>query len=422
MPTHHSALPRPASSAIHRACQLACAAALLGTVTLSHAQDAQISDDVIRLGVISDLAGPFADITGPGTVTAVQMAIDDFGGKVLGKKIELVTADHQNKADIAASKAREWFDTGKVDALMDVAVSAPALAVLEVAKQKNKVIVFNGPGIDRLTNDLCMPSTVHYVYDTYALANVTASAITQRGGKDWFFLTADYAFGNSLQEEASKVVNANGGKVLGAAKHPIAATDFASFMMTAQQSKAQIIGLANAGADTVNSVKAAREFGLLGGSSKQTLAGLLMYITDVHALGLKTASGLMLTEGFYWDMNDETRAFSKRYFAKMKKMPNMSQAGAYSSTMHYLKAVQAAKTDDTAKVMTQMKSTPINDFFAKNGRIREDGRMVHDMYLFQVKSPAESKYPWDYFKLVATVPGDKAFLPLAQSKCPMVKK
>ena len=407
-----------------RALPTACLAALLATAGIGSAQadEMKISDDIVRLGILSDLAGPFADITGPGTVTAVQMAIDDFGGKVLGKKIELVTADHQNKADIAASKAREWFDTGKVDALMDVAVSAPALAVLEVAKQKNKVVIFNGPGLDRLTNDLCMPSTVHYVYDTYALANVTASAITQRGGKDWFFLTADYAFGNSLQEQASKVVIANGGKVVGAAKHPIAATDFASFMMTAQQSKAQVIGLANAGGDTVNAVKAAREFGLIGPNSKQTLAGLLMYITDVHALGLRTASGLMLTEGFYWDMNDETRAWSKRYFAKMKKMPNMSQAGAYSSTMHYLKAVEAAKTDDTAKVMTQMKATPINDFFAKNGRIREDGRMVHDMYLFQVKTPTESKAPWDYFKLIATVPGDKAFLPLSQSQCPLVTK
>ena len=413
--THYNPLPG--------ACRALCTSlALLAATGAASAQDVKISDDIVRLGILTDLSGPFADITGPGSAAAIQMAIDDFGGQVLGKKIELLVADHQNKADIASNKAREWFDTGKVDALMDVAVSAPALAVLEVAKQKNKVIVFNGPGIDRLTNDLCMPSTVHYVYDTYALANVTASAITQRGGKDWFFLTADYAFGNSLQEEASKVVNANGGKVLGAAKHPIAATDFASFMMTAQQSKAQIIGLANAGADTVNAVKAAREFGLIGANSKQTLAGLLMYITDVHALGLKTASGLMLTEGFYWDMNDETRAFSKRYFAKMKKMPNMSQAGAYSSTMHYLKAVQAAKTDDTAKVMAQMKATPINDFFAKNGRIREDGRMVHDMYLFEVKSQAESKYPWDYYKLMATVPGDKAFLPLSQSKCPMVKK
>jgi branched-chain amino acid transport system substrate-binding protein len=330
--------------------------------------------------------------------------------------------DHQNKADVAASKAREWFDTGKVDAIMDVAVSAPALAVLEVAKQKQKVIIFNGPGTDRLTNDLCMPSTVHYVYDTYALANVTASAITQRGGKDWFFITADYAFGHSLQEQASAVVTAQGGKVLGAAKHPIGATDFASFLLNAQNSKAQVIGLANSGGDTVNTIKAAREFGLTQGKNKQTLAGLLMYINDIHAIGLRTAGGLMLTEAFYWDMNDATRAWSKRYFEKMKKMPNMSQAGAYSSTMHYLKAVQAAKTDDTATVMAQMKATPINDFFAKNGRIREDGRMVHDMYLFEVKPQAESKYPWDYYKLLATVPGDKAFLPLAQSKCPMVNK
>ena len=400
-------------------------AALSATLALGAAttlaQDVQISDDVVRLGILSDLAGPFADITGPGSVAAVQMAIDDFGGKVLGKKIELIAADHQNKADIASSKAREWFDTGKVDAIMDVAVSAPALAVLEIAKQKQKVIIFNGPGLDRLTNDLCMPSTVHYVYDTYALANVTASAITERGGKDWFFITADYAFGHSLQDQASAVVTAHGGKVLGAAKHPIGATDFASFLLSAQNSKAQVIGLANAGGDTVNTIKAAREFGLTQGK-KQQLAGLLMYINDVHAIGLRTAAGLMLTEAFYWDMNEETRAWSKRYFEKMKKMPNMSQAGAYSSTMHYLKAVQAAKTDDTAKVMAQIKATPINDFFAKNGRIREDGRMVHDMYLFEVKSQAESKYPWDYYKLVATVPGDKAFLPLSQSKCPLVKK
>lgn len=405
-----------------RACRaLSAGLALLATALAVPAQ-AQISDDVVRVGILTDLNGPFADITGPGSVAAIQMAIDDFGRTVLGKKIELVVADHQNKADIASSKAREWFDTGKVDAIMDVAVSAPALAVLDVAKQKQKVVIFNGPGIDRLTNDLCMPSTVHYVYDTYALANVTASAITQRGGKNWHFITADYAFGNSLQEEATKVVLANGGKVLGSSKHPIGATDFASFLLSAQNSKAQVIGLANAGSDTVNTIKAAREFGLTQGKDKQVLAGLLMYINDVHAIGQRTAGGLMLTEAFYWDMNDETRAWSKRYFEKMKKMPNMSQAGAYSSTMHYLKAVQAAKTDDTAKVMAQMKAMPINDFFAKNGRIREDGRMVHDMYLFEVKSQAESKYPWDYYKLVATVPGDKAFLPLSQSKCPMIKK
>ena len=408
---------------LHRACQALCASvALLAAATGASAQETRISDDVVRLGILTDLNGPFADITGPGSAAAIQMAIDDFGGQVLGKKIELLVADHQNKADIASSKARDWFDTGKLDAILDVAVSAPALAVLEVAKQKQKVIIFNGPGTDRLTNDLCMPSTVHYVYDSYALANVTASAITQRGGKDWYFITADYAFGHSLQEQASTVVTAQGGKVLGAAKHPIAATDFASFMLSAQNSKAQVIGLANAGSDTVNAIKAAREFGMTQGKNKQTLAGLLMYINDIHAIGLRTAGGLMLTEAFYWDMNDATRAWSKRYFEKMKKMPNMSQAGAYSSTMHYLKAVQAAKTDDTATVMAQMKATPINDFFAKNGRIREDGRMVHDMYLFEVKPQAESKYPWDYYKLVATVPGDKAFMPLAQSKCPMINK
>lgn len=419
-------MPRPTPSTptrLHRACQALCASvALLAAATGASAQGVRISDDVVRLGILTDLNGPFADITGPGSAAAIQMAIDDFGGQVLGKKIELLVGDHQNKADIASSKARDWFDTGKLDAIMDVAVSAPALAVLEVAKQKQKVIIFNGPGTDRLTNDLCMPSTVHYVYDTYALANVTASAITQRGGKDWYFITADYAFGHSLQEQASTVVNAQGGKVLGAAKHPMAATDFASFLLSAQNSKAQVVGLANAGADTVNTIKAAREFGLTQGKNKQTLAGLLMYINDIHAIGLRTAGGLMLTEAFYWDMNEETRTWSKRYFEKMKKMPNMSQAGAYSSTMHYLKAVQAAKTDDTAAVMAQMKAMPINDFFAKNGRIREDGRMVHDMYLFEVKQQAESKYPWDYYKLVATVPGDKAFLPLSQSKCPMIKK
>jgi branched-chain amino acid transport system substrate-binding protein len=414
-------MQRPLPTALRQCARTVLSATIALGAATALAQDAQISDDVVRLGILTDLNGPFADITGPGSVAAIQMAIDDFGGKVLGKKIELIAADHQNKADIASSKAREWFDTGKVDAIMDVAVSAPALAVLEVAKQKQKVIMFSGPGIDRLTGDLCMPSTVHYAYDTYALANVTASAITQRGGKDWFFITADYAFGHSLQEQASAVVTAQGGKVLGAAKHPIGATDFASFLLSAQNSKAQVIGLANAGGDTVNTIKAAREFGLTQGK-KQQLAGLLMYINDIHAIGLRTAAGLMLTEGFYWDMNDETRAWSKRYFEKMKKMPNMSQAGAYSSTMHYLKAVQAAKTDDTAAVMAKMKSTPINDFYAKNGRIREDGRMVHDMYLFEVKSQAESKYPWDYYKLVATVPGDKAFLPLSQSKCPMVKK
>ncbi|GAA7759002.1 MULTISPECIES: ABC transporter substrate-binding protein [Cupriavidus] len=380
-----------------------------------------ISDDVVKIGLLLDMSGLYSDVTGRGSAAAAQMAIDDFGGKVLGKKIELVVVDHQNKADIAANKAREWFDQDHVDAILDVAASAPALAVLDVAKQKNKIVVFSGPGTERITNDLCTPVSVHYAYDTYALANTTARAMVERGGKTWFFLTADYAFGHTLQQSATAVVNEAGGRVLGAARHPLNTSDFASYLLQAQASKAQVVGLANAGGDTVNAIKAASEFGLTR-NGNQKLAGLLLYINDIHAIGLKTAQGLVLTEAFYWDMNDATRAWSRRYFEKVKKMPNMSQAGVYSSVSHYLKAVQATGTDETAAVMKQMKATPINDFFAKNGRIREDGRMVHDMYLFEVKKPEESKYPWDYYKLLATVPGDQAFIPPSKSQCPLLKK
>ncbi|WP_454711908.1 ABC transporter substrate-binding protein [Cupriavidus nantongensis] len=404
---------REGAGALALAAALSCGAA--------HAQPrAAISDDVVKLGMLLDMSGLYADVTGRGSATAAQMAIDDFGGKVLGKKIELVVVDHQNKADIAASKAREWYDTGNVDAILDVAASAPALAVLEVAKQKNRIVVFSGPGTERITNDLCTPVSVHYAYDTYALANTTARATVQRGGKSWFFLTADYAFGHTLQDSATAVINESGGKVLGAARHPIGASDFASYLLQAQASKAQIVGLANAGGDTINAIKAASEFGLTRNHT-QRMAGLLLYVNDIHAIGLKTSAGLLLTEGFYWDMNEATRAWSRRYFEKLKKMPNMSQAGAYSSVMHYLKAVQAAGTDETAAVMKQMKSMPINDFFAKNGRIREDGRMIHDMYLFEVKTPAESRYPWDYYKVVATVPGEQAFMPASKSKCPLLR-
>ncbi|MDF9430286.1 ABC transporter substrate-binding protein [Cupriavidus gilardii] len=398
-----------------------CALALGGTAHAQAQPKATLSDDLVKVGLILDMSGLYADVTGRGSATAAQMAIDDFGGKVLGRKIELVVADHQNKADIAANKAREWFDTDRVDAILDVAASAPALAVLEVAKQKNRIVVFSGPGTERLTNDLCTPISVHYAYDTYALANTTARAMVQRGGKSWYFLTADYAFGHTLQDSATTVVTEAGGKVLGAARHPIGASDFASYLLQAQASKAQVVGLANAGGDSVNAIKAAHEFGLTR-DNKQKLAGLLLYINDIHAIGLKTASGLVLTEAFYWDMNDATRKWSRRYFDKLKKMPNMSQAGVYSSVMHYLKAVQAAGTDETAAVMKQMKAMPIQDFFTANGRIREDGRMVHDMYLFEVKSPAESKYPWDYYKVLATVPGDQAFIPPSQSKCPLLKR
>lgn len=401
----------------------ACALSLGGTAyAQAPAQPkAALSDDLVKVGLILDMSGLYADVTGRGSATAAQMAIDDFGGKVLGRKIELVVADHQNKADIAANKAREWFDTDRVDAILDVAASAPALAVLEVAKQKNRIVVFSGPGTERLTNDLCTPISVHYAYDTYALANTTARAMVQRGGKTWYFLTADYAFGHTLQDSATTVVTEAGGKVLGAARHPIGASDFASYLLQAQASKAQVVGLANAGGDSVNAIKAAHEFGLTR-DNKQKLAGLLLYINDIHAIGLKTAAGLVLTEAFYWDMNDATRKWSRRYFDKLKKMPNMSQAGVYSSVMHYLKAVQAAGTDETAAVMKQMKAMPIQDFFTANGRIREDGRMVHDMYLFEVKTQAESKYPWDYYKVLATVPGDQAFIPPSKSKCPLLKR
>jgi branched-chain amino acid transport system substrate-binding protein len=419
--SHHGGDTMKNSVIQHVLGAIAVAASLCAAAPASAQPKGGISDDIVKIGLLLDMSGLYADVTGRGSAAAAQMAIDDFGGKVLGKKIELVVVDHQNKADIAANKAREWFDQDKVDAILDVAASAPALAVLDVAKQKNKIVVFSGPGTERITNDLCTPVSVHYAYDTYALANTTAKAMVQRGGKSWFFLTADYAFGHTLQQSATTVVTEAGGQVLGAARHPINTSDFASYLLQAQASRAQVVGLANAGGDTVNAIKAAAEFGLTRNGT-QKLAGLLLYINDIHAIGLKTAQGLVLTEAFYWDMNDATRAWSRKYFDKVKKMPNMSQAGVYSSVTHYLKAVQAASTDDTAAVMKQMKSMPINDFFAKNGRIREDGRMVHDMYLFEVKKPEESKYPWDYYKLLATVPGDQAFMPAAKSQCPLLKK
>ncbi|MGE8679625.1 MAG: ABC transporter substrate-binding protein, partial [Achromobacter marplatensis] len=309
----------------------------------AHAQSAAVSDDIVRLGLILDMSGVYADVTGKGSATAAEMAIADFGGTVLGKKIDLMVVDHQNKADIAAAKAREWYDTQKVDAIMDVAGSAPALAVLEVAREKKKIVVFSGPGTERITNDLCSPYSVHYTYDTWSLANTTARATVEKGGKTWYFLTADYAFGHTLQASATEVVKANGGTVLGASRHPLGSSDFASYLLQAQASKAQVVGLANAGGDTVNAIKAASEFGLTKGGQK--MAGLLLYINDIHAIGLEAAAGLTLTEAFYWDMNDQTRAWSQRYYDKLKKMPNMSQAGTYSSVMHYLKAVQAAGTD-----------------------------------------------------------------------------
>jgi len=379
----------------------------------------KLSDGVVKIGLILDMNSLYADLTGEGSVTAARMAIEAFGGKVLGVPIELVYADHQNKADLAAAKAREWFDTDKVDVIADVAASATALAALEVARQKNRIIMFSGPGATRLTNENCSPVSIHYSYDTYAMAVGTGKGVLKNGGDTWFFVTADYAFGHTLEKDTTDVIKAEGGKVLGSVRHPLNSIDMSSFLLQAQASKAKVIGLANAGGDTINSIKTANEFGI---TKTQSLAALLAFINDIHALGLNTAKGMLLTESFYWDMNDETRKWARRYFERMKKMPNMIQAGTYSSITHYLRAVQATGTDDTATVMAKMKSTPINDFFVKNGRIREDGRMLREMYVFEVKQPAESKYPWDYYKLKATVPANEAFLPVAKSVCPLLRK
>jgi branched-chain amino acid transport system substrate-binding protein len=399
---------------------LATAAALLfGSGLSAHAQE-KISDGVVKIGLIEDMSSIYADITGVGAVTAAKMAVEDFGGKVLGKPIEVVSADHQNKADIASATAREWFDSGHVDALMDVAASATALAAIDVAKEKNKIVMLSGPGAARITNEACTPVSVHYTYDNYALSHGTGSAMVKAGYDSWFFITADYAFGHDLEQNTAAVVKASGGHVLGDVRVPINTADFSSALLQAQASKAKAVGLANAGADTTNAIKQAAEFGLVRGGQK--LAGLLIFINDVNTLGLQTAQGMLLTDAFYWDRNDESRAWSRRYFQRMNRMPNMVQAGIYSATMHYLAAVAAAGTDETQDVMEKMRATPINDFFAKDGRIRADGRMVHDMYLYEVKKPDESKEKWDYYKLVATIPADQAFTPLSESKCPLVKK
>jgi branched-chain amino acid transport system substrate-binding protein len=348
------------------------------------------------------------------------MAIEDFGGKMFGKNIEIVNADHQNKPDIAKSVTQQWFDRDKVDMTVENLNSAVALTVQALGKEKNKITIVTGAASSRITNEDCAPDTgIHYLMDTIALSNVVGKAIVKDGGNSWFFLTADYAFGHSLEKDTGEVVKAAGGKVMGAVRHPLSTGDFSSFLLQAQSSGAKVVGLANAGGDTVNSIKAASEFGL---TKKQNLAALLMLISDVHAVGLNTAQGLYLTEGWYWNMNDESRKWASRFEATMKRKPNSNHASVYSSTLHYLNAVKAAGTDDTAAVMKKMRETPINDMFAKGGKLREDGRMVHDMYLFQVKSPAESKGAWDYYNLKGTVKGEDAFQSLAASRCTALKK
>ena len=381
---------------------------------------AKISGDVVKIAVLSDMSGVYSDIGGKGSIVAAQMAVDTFGGKILGKPIEIVSADHQNKADIGANKAREWFDTQGVDLIVDVPNSGVAIAVSKVANEKHKLFIVSGAGSSRLTNEDCNPYTMHYVYDTYATGGVTGRAVVEHGGKTWFFITADYAFGHSLQDDTTRAVKAAGGQVLGSVLHPLSASDFSSYLLQAQASKAKVIGLANAGGDTINTIKTAADFGI---NKTQTLAGLLVYITDVNSLTLQRAQGMYVAEGFYWDMNDETRKFGKAFAARMGgKMPNMSQAGVYSSVLQYLKAIQATGTDDADVVIKKLRETTLNDAFVKNGKIRPDNRMVHDFYLFQVKSPGDSKYPYDYYKLISTIPADQAFQPLSESRCPMVKK
>jgi branched-chain amino acid transport system substrate-binding protein len=394
-----------------------CLLLLVGSNASAQAKNGKMPD-VIKIGVLTDMSGVYSDLGGPGSVAAAQMAVDEFGGKVLGKPVQVVYADHQNKADVGANKAREWFDTQGVGLIVDVPNSGVGIAVSKVANEKHKLFIVSGAGSSRLTNEDCNPYTIHYVYDTYATGGVIGRAVVQHGGNSWFFITADYAFGKSLQEDTTRAVKAAGGQIVGSVLHPLSAADFSSYLLQAQSSGARVIGLANAGGDTINSIKTASEFGI---SKKQTLAGLLVFIVDVNSIGLQTAQGMYVAEGFYWDMNDESRKFAKAYFSRIKKMPTMGHAGVYSSVLQYLKAIQAAGTDDPDTILKKLKETTLNDAFVKNGKIRADGRMVHDFYLFQVKSPSESKYPWDYYKLIATVPADQAFQPLSESRCPLIK-
>ncbi|SDG72949.1 amino acid/amide ABC transporter substrate-binding protein, HAAT family [Bradyrhizobium sp. Rc2d] len=399
---------------------LIAVAAMVALVHHAGAQTAGMSDDAVKIGVLTDMSGQFSHESGEGAVTAVKMAAEDFGGKVLGKPIEVLVADHQNKPDIASGLARKWFDVDHVDMVANLINSSIALTVSQLAKEKNRIAIINGSGSSRLTNDACTPNSVHYAYDTYALARGTGSALLKGGQKSWYFLTADYAFGHALEADTSAVVKGLGGEVVGSTRYPPETFDQSSFLLQAQSSKAQVIGLAGSGAVLVNTIKSAQEFGIPKGG--QTLAGLLVWITDIKSLGLSSAQGLVLTNAFYWDRDDETRAWSKRFYERIKRMPHMGDAGDYSSTMHYLKAIEAAGTDEAQAVMGKMREMPINDFFAKNGRIREDGRMVHDMYVYEVKKPSESKGDWDFYKLREVIPGEQAFRPLKDSVCPLVKK
>jgi branched-chain amino acid transport system substrate-binding protein len=393
-------------------------AALLSVGVIGPA-NAQQSAAPLKIGVLADFSSVYADIGGQGNVEATKMAIEEFGGTMFGKPIEIVTADAQNKADIAAAISRKWYENEGVDMIIDMPTSATALAGMEMSKQFEKIMIVTDAASSDITGKSCSPYTAHWTYDTYANAQTVGSAIVKNGGDTWFFITADYLFGHSIERDTGNVVRAAGGKVMGSARAPLNTPDFSSFLLQAQASKAKIIGMANGGADTINTIKQAAEFGIVAGG--QNLAGIVMFISDIHSLGLKMAQGLIITEAYYWDLNDRTRAFGKRFFERMKRMPTMNQAATYSATLHYLKAVQAAGTRDTKPVLEKMRSTPVRDAFTDNGVLREDGRMVHSMFLFEVKKPEESKAPWDYYKLLAEVPGDQAFRPLKDGGCPLVK-
>jgi len=382
---------------------------------------AQVSDGVIKIGVMNDQSSLYADLSGQGSVLAARMAVEDFGAAKKGMKVEILSADHQNKADVGSAIARQWYDVDKVDLIADVPNSGVALAVNQITREKGKAFIVSGAATADLTGKACSPNTIHWTYDTWMLANGTANAIVKTGGDSWFFLTADYAFGHALERDTEAVVTKSGGKVLGKVRHPLNTQDFSSFLLQAQSSKAKIIGLANAGGDTINSIKQAGEFGIT--KAGQAIAGLLVFSSDVHSLGLKTAQGLVLTESFYWDLNDNTRAFSKRFAEKHGgKMPTMVQAGVYAGVLHYLKAVEALKDKDPTKVMAKMKETPTDDPLFGKGTIREDGRKIHPAYLVEVKKPNESKGPYDYYKVRATIPADQAFRPIGEGECALVKK
>jgi branched-chain amino acid transport system substrate-binding protein len=398
-----------------------CLVALAVLVFAVAPAGAEISDGVIKIGVMNDQSGTYADLAGPGSVVAARMAVEDFGAAKKGMKVEIVVADHQNKPDVGSSIARQWLDAEKVDVIVDVPTSSVVLAVNEIVREKGKALIVSTGATSDLTGPKCSPNAIHWTYDTWALANGTGSAIVKVGGDTWFFLTADYKFGHDLERDTEAVVVKNGGKVLGRVRHPFPNSDFSSFLLQAQTSKAKIIGLANAGADTTNAIKQGAEFGIVRGG--QQFAGLLVFLTDVHALGLPTAQGLLLTESFYWDLNDQTRAFSKRFAERHKNaMPTMAQAGVYSAVLHYLKAVEALKSDEGPKVIAKMKDMPTDDPVFGKGRIRPDGRKIHPVYLFEVKKPSESKGAWDYYKVRATIPADQAFRPMDQGNCPLVKK